>query len=144
MPADPRFNPFPGGVERQLFRPLQYARSEIDICDIRIHSRHVVYYSGMHLEAVLRLYLSKSKILGNLRFFNSTLGKAAHEIDKMNLFDKALIEALFKFITLFNKAKHEVNMLKDRPRLFSVADAVVCYFSARIIGQWGWWKYNIH
>jgi hypothetical protein len=135
MPADPRFNPFPGGVERELFRPLQYARSEVDICDIRIHARHVVHYSGMHLEAVLRLYLSRSKMLGNLRFFNSTLGKAAHEIDKMNVFDKVLIEVLFKFIILYNKAKHEVNMLKDRPRLFSAADAIVCYFSARIIGQ---------
>jgi len=135
MHADPRFNPFPEGVERELFRPLQYARSEVDICDIRIHARHVVHYSGMHLEAVLRLYLSRSKRFGNLRFFNSTLGKAAHEIDKMNEFDKTFIDSLFKFITLYNKAKHEVNMLKDRPRLFSVADAVVCYFSARIIGQ---------
>lgn len=135
MPADPRFNPFPGGVERELFRPLQYARLEVDICDIRIHARHVVHYSGMHLEAVLRLFLSRSKKFRNLRFFNSTLGKTAHEINKMNVFDKVHIEALFKFITLYNKAKHEVNMLKDRSRLFSEADAIVCYFSARIIGQ---------
>ncbi|WP_411167752.1 hypothetical protein ACH36K_11410 [Clostridium sp. MB05] len=135
MPSDPRFIPFPEDEERKLFRSLQYVRSEIDICDIRINSRHVVHYSGMHLESVLRLFLSKTKMCGNLRFFNSTLGKAAHEVNKMNVFDKSFIEVLFKFITLYNKAKHEVNMINNRARLFSVADAIICYFAARIIGQ---------
>ncbi len=135
MPPDPKLNPFPGGISRELFRPLQYARSEIDICDIRIHARHVVHYSGMHLEAVLRLYLKDTKTFGGLRFSNSTLGKAAHEISKMNIFDHIVIETLLKFVALYNKAKHEVNMLQERPRLFSEADAIVCYFCARIIGQ---------
>lgn len=135
MPADPKINPFPAGINRELFRPLQYARSEIDICDIRIHARHVIHYSGMHLEAALRLFLKKEKTLGNLRFFNSTLGKAAHEISKMNIFDDVIIETLFKFVSLYNKAKHEVNMLEERPRMFSEADAIVCYFCARIVGQ---------
>lgn len=38
-------------------------------------------------------------------------------------------------MTLYNKAKHEVNMLEERPRLFLAADAIVCYFCARIIEQ---------
>lgn len=135
MPADPKINPFPGGLNRELFRPLQYARAEIDICDIRMQARQVVHYSGMHLEAVLRLFLKNVKLMGNLRFFNSTLGKATYEISKMNIFDEVIIESLLKFVVLYNKAKHEVNMLEDRPRMFSVEDAVVCYFSARIIGQ---------
>lgn len=135
MPADPKRNPFPSGINREMFRPLQYARAEIDICDIRLHASQVVHYSGMHLEAVLRLYLRETKTLGNIRFFNSTLGKAAHEITKTNIFDCVIIDALFKFIALYNKAKHEVNMFEDRPRLFSEADAIVCYFCARIIGQ---------
>jgi hypothetical protein len=135
MPADPKINPFPAGINRELFRPLQYARSEIDICDVRMHARHVVHYSGMHLEAVLRMFLKKEKTLGNLRYFNSTLGKAAHEISKMYIFNDVIIEALMKFVSLYNKAKHEVNMLEERPRLFSEADAIVCYFCARIIGQ---------
>ncbi|NLD49230.1 MAG: hypothetical protein GX660_18880 [Clostridiaceae bacterium] len=135
MPADPRINPFPVGLNRELFRPLQYARSEIDICDIRMHARHVVHYSGMHLEAVLRLFLKSIKMLGNLRFFNSTLGKAASEISRMNIFNDVIIGALFKFIILYNRAKHEVNMFEERPRMFSEVDAVVCYFCARIIGQ---------
>lgn len=135
MPADPKLNPFPAGVNRELFRPLQYARAEIDICDIRIHARYVVHYSGMHLEAVLRLYLKKERTLGNLRFSNTTLGKAAHEISKKQVFDETIIIALLKFVALYNKAKHEVNMFKERARLFSAADAIVCYFCARSIGQ---------
>lgn len=135
MPPNPVINPFPGGINRELFRPLQYARSEIDICDVRMHARQIVHYSGMHLEAVLRLFLKETRTLGNLRFFNSTLGKAAHEIAKMEVIDKVLIEALLKFVKLYNMAKHQVNMFEERPRLFCEADAIVCYFSARIIGQ---------
>lgn len=135
MPSDPKENPFPKGLDRELFRPLQYARSEIDILDIRFHARHVIQYSGMHLEAVMRLFVKSNKLMGNLRFSQSTLGKLAHKTSEMDVFDKAITEALFKFIILFNKAKHEVNQVEDRPRLFSVKDAVVSYFTARIIGQ---------
>ena len=142
MPPDPLINPFPGGINRELFRPLQYARSEIDICDVRVHARYVVHYSGMHLEAVLRLFLRETKILGSLRFFNSTLGKAAHEIAKIEVINNVLTEALLKFVKLYNMAKHEVNMFEERPRLFCEADAIVCYFSARIIGQAVLIKFN--
>ena len=135
MPSNPIKNPFPGGLDRELFRPLQYARSEIDISDIRISSRHVVHFSGMHLEAVFRLFLKSKKALGKLRLNNSTLGKAIYEIEKMNVIDVKLIGVLFKFVDLYNKAKHEVNMFEERARLFTPSDAIVCYFCARIIGQ---------
>lgn len=135
MPSDPKLNPYPGGINRELFRPLQYVRSEIDICDIRMHARQVVHYSGMHLETVIRLFLKNRKPMGNLRFFNSTLGKAAQQISKMNIFDDDLIDSLFKFVVLYNKAKHEVNINESRPRMFTIEDAIVCYFAARIIGQ---------
>lgn len=135
MPSDPRFNYYPVGINRELFRPLQYVRAEIDLSDIRMHARQVVHYSGMHLEAVLRLFIKNTRAFGNIRFHNSTLGKATHEISKMNVFDNVIIEALFKFVTLYNKAKHEVNMIEERPRMFSESDAIVCYFCARIIGQ---------
>ena len=39
MPANPVKNPFPSGVKRELYRPLQYARSSIDMCDVRIFAR---------------------------------------------------------------------------------------------------------
>ena len=55
MPCDPIKNPFPGGEYRELFRPLQYARSEIDITGVYIHSKYVVLNCGLHLESVVRL-----------------------------------------------------------------------------------------
>ena len=59
MPPNPVKNPFPAGIKRELYRPLQYARSSIDICDVRIFARQVVENSGMHLEAVCRMFLKK-------------------------------------------------------------------------------------
>lgn len=82
MPANPVKNPFPSGVKRELYRPLQYARSSIDICDVRIFARQVVENAGMHLEAVCRLFLKNTNVLGGLRFQNSTLGKAVYKIEQ--------------------------------------------------------------
>ena len=42
MPSDPKKNPFPSGEYRELFRPLQYARSEIEVTTVHFHSRYVV------------------------------------------------------------------------------------------------------
>lgn len=91
MPSDPTVNPFPKRLERELFRPLQYARSEIDYCDIRIHSRYVVHYSGMHLEAVLKLFLKNKKVKRWLIIKNITLGKATREIAKMIAIDEEIM-----------------------------------------------------
>jgi len=135
MPSHPTMNPFPGGPNRELFRPLQYARSRIDICDIRIHSREVVQYSGMHLEAVSRFFLSRSKAISKWRLRKLTLGQAAHKISAMNIMDRKIGDALLTYVALYNRAKHEVNMDEERRYLFSPLDAVVCYACARIIGQ---------
>lgn len=133
MPSNPVKNVYIG-LDRELFRPLQYARAEIEISDIRFSARHVVHYSGMHLEAVLRLFLHKTQFLG-FRFSGTTLGKAAQKIAKTNPLCKITYDALLKFVPLYNRAKHEVNQDDDRLRLFSESDAIVCYFAARIIGQ---------
>jgi len=135
MPSDPIQNQFPEGINRELFRPLQYVRSEIDICDIRLQPRHVIHFSGMHLEAVLRMFLENKNKLEILKRNRMTLGKAAYKIKKMNVIDEVTIEALFNFIKLFNMAKHEININEDRLRLFSYSDAIICYICARIIGQ---------
>ena len=136
MSADPKRNPFPGGVNRELFRPLQYARSDIDVSDIRLHSRHIVHYAGMHLEAVMRLMLKETSVLGKMRFNNTTLGKSIQIVHKQHVVDKKISDNIFKFVNLFNKSKHDINQDNDRDRLFTPADAIVGYFSARIIGQY--------
>ncbi|WHH58262.1 hypothetical protein [Petroclostridium sp. X23] len=134
MPANPVYNPFPGGINRSLFRPLQYARSEIDIQNIHLSARYVIQYSGMHLESLMRLILSNTSFLGHMRFYNSTFGKAVHKINQRKLLPKEIIDALYKFIPIYNISKHEINHSNERERLFDPADALISYFAARIIG----------
>lgn len=134
MPASPLKNPFPAGVKRELYRPLQYARSSIDICDVRIFARQVVENSGMHLEAACRMFLKKISVLGGLTFQNSTLGKAVRRIEKENAFDDYVIDALYDFVKVYNRSKHEVNQDEAKDRMFNAEDAVVSYFATRLLG----------
>lgn len=134
MPCDPIKNPFPGGEYRELFRPLQYARSEIDITGLILHSKYVVLNSGLHLEAVIRLVLRKYKFLGNIRYMNSTLGNATKTLSSVGSIPKDLIDNLFAFVKIYNKSKHEVNQDNSRERLFMPDDAIIGYLAARIIG----------
>ncbi len=134
MPANPVKNPYPGGPERALYRPLQYARSEIEICDVRLHARYAVQMCGMHLESVCRLYLKSRKSLGPLRFGNTTLGKAIQQIQAINEIDPNVINGLFAYVKVYNRSKHEINQDDSRERLFNAYDAITGYFSARVLG----------
>lgn len=134
MPCDPIRNPFPGGEYRELFRPLQYARSEIDITGIQLHSKYVVLNSRLHLEAVVRLMLKRYKFLGNIRYVNSTLGNATKILSTVTIIPKDLINNIFLFVKIYNKSKHEVNQDNSRKRLFMPEDAIIDYLAARIIG----------
>ena len=135
LPKNPINNPFPYGIKRSIFRPLQYAASEMDIRDIRYGARYIVQYAGMHLEATTKFYLIMNLRLGKLRNYNATLGKVVHKLDQLKLLGEKTIEGLFVFIRLYNKSKHEVNMDRTRERLFSVSDALVVYLAARILGK---------
>ena len=135
LPKNPINNPFPYGIKRSIFRPLQYAASEMDIRDIRGGARHVVQYAGMHLEATTKFYLMLNLKLGKMRNYNATLGKVVHKLDQLKLLDEKTTEGLYVFIRLYNKSKHEVNMDRTRERLFTVPDALVIYLAARILGN---------
>lgn len=134
MPPNPVINPFPGGVERSLYRPLQYARSDIDLCDVRAHARYIVQNCGMHLEAICRIILHTQKDFGRLRFYNTTLGKAIQSINGLNIVENNIITALNKFVKVYNLSKHEVNQDDTRDRLFNAYEAVTAYYSARVLG----------
>ena len=134
MPANPVFNPYPSGQKRMLYRPLQYARSEIEICDVRIHARYAVQMCGMHLESVCRLCLQNRKTLGSLRFGNTTLGKAVQQMQSVQEIAPDIIDGLFAYVSIYNRSKHEINQDNSRERLFNAYDAVVGYYSARILG----------
>lgn len=133
LPSSSLRNPYPAGIERELYRPLQYAKEEIDFGYSRVNARYIIDMCGMHLEAACRLLLMNS-ILDEFRFSNCTLGKAVHRIDKKKMLDDCIIQALYDFIQIYNRSKHEVNQDETRERLFSTDDAIVVYFATRILG----------
>jgi len=139
MPFDPTLNPFPTGIGRSLFRPLQYAASDIEMRkDIYFHARHAVQDAGLHLEMAsgFVLYRADNKI-GKfiLQFKKLTLGQFINELTKRKLLQQHLIEPLKLFVELYNKSKYVVNQDEEREKLFSPTDALIGYISARILGK---------
>lgn len=133
LPSSSSNNPYPAGIERELYRPLQYAKEEIDLGYGRVNARYIIDMCGMHLEAACRLLVMNS-MLDEFRFSNCTLGKAVHRIEKKKLLDGNVIQALYDFVQIYNRSKHEVNQDETRERLFSTDDAIVTYFATRILG----------
>ena len=133
LPSSSSNNPYPAGIERELYRPLQYAKEEIDVGYGRVNARYMIDMCGMHLEAACRLLVMNS-VLDEFRFSNCTLGKAVHRIEKKKLLDGNVIQALYDFVQIYNRSKHEVNQDETRERLFSTDDAIVAYFATRILG----------
>lgn len=135
LPSSSSNNPYPAGIERELYRPLQYAKEEIDLGYGRVNARYIIDMCGMHLEAACRLLVMNS-VLDEFRFSNCTLGKAVHRIEKKKLLDGNVIQALYDFVQIYNRSKHEVNQdeTETRERLFSTDDAIVVYFATRILG----------
>lgn len=135
MPSDPCKNPFPGGEKRSLYRSLQYARSSIDICDVRRFARDVIRNSGMHLEAVCRKYIDGRPEKFRERLPKHTmLGKAIQKINIKEEIEPIIKESFEQFVTIYNMSKHEINQDESRERMFNAKDAIVFYFSARILG----------
>lgn len=133
LPSSSSNNPYPAGIERELYRPLQYAKEDIDLGYGRVNARYIIDMCGMHLEAACRLLVMNS-MLDEFRFSNCTLGKAVHRIEKKKLLDGNVIQALYDFVQIYNRSKHEVNQDETRERLFSTDDAIVTYFATRILG----------
>ena len=137
MQFNPTSNPFPSGIGRSLFRPLQYASSYIERNkDIHNNAKWVVLNSGLHLEAVAKYMIEKiTSPINPARYKKFTLGQSTVELDKRKALPQHLIEPLKPFINLDNKSKHEVNQDEERERLFFPADALIAYISARILGK---------
>ena len=111
----------------------EYTKEEIDVGYGRVNARYIIDMCGMHLEAACRLLVMNS-VLDEFRFSNCTLGKAVHRIEKKKLLDGNVIQALYDFVQIYNRSKHEVNQDETRERLFSTDDAIVAYFATRILG----------
>jgi len=139
MQFNPTSNPFPAGIDRSLFRPLQYAWADIEVGkDICNHARHTVQDSGLHLEWVVKYVAWKtSNRIGriNLSVKKITLGQGIKMLEDRKVLLVNLIRPLDLFLKLYNKSKHEVNQDEERERLFSPADALISYISSRILGK---------
>jgi len=138
MLFDSTRNPFPSGIGRSLFRPLQYAAEEIDgNKSIHNNARWAVLSSGQHLEAATK-YVMKKRIpflmrpIGLEKF---TLGKSIHILTEKDILPSNMVKPSGLFTELYNKSKHDINQDEERERLFAPADALISYISARIIGK---------
>jgi len=137
MPFDPRCNPFPSGVTRELFRPLQYAASEIEINkNIKNNARYAVQSSGQHLEAAAKYKIIEiTTFLYFASYKKFTLGQSIGFLKKKNALPVNIIKSLSLFVRIYNLSKHGVNQEETRERLFSPADALVAYTSSRMLGK---------
>jgi len=140
MPFDPTCNPFPAGIGRELFRPLQYAAADIewnkDLYSSYVNARSAVEFSGMHLEIVTKYVIGKTAPLSSVtKYRRSTLGKSIDFLEQRNDIPDNRKEPLELCTLLYNKSKHDTKQDEERERLFSPADALISYFSARIIGK---------
>lgn len=139
MPFNPTVNPFPGGIGRTLFRPLQYAAADIeyekDLWNNHRSARSAVNDSGQHLEAVTKYIIARTtSVLNPVRIRKLALGQSIHYLAENGTLSSGRVEQLERFTRLYNKSKHEVNQDEERERQFYPSDALVAYVSARILG----------
>ena len=109
--------------DRDLFRPLQYIYMNIEnrYSDLSWYTRNIIHMCGLHLEAILKRYTGK---------LNFPLGKILFNEKLTKNFNQKLLTELCVIAKLFNAAKHDVSRHKDE-HLFSIADAMFCYFITR-------------
>ena len=136
MPFDPTRNPFPTGIGRDLFRPLQYAAGAIKK-DAYFLAKYTVQQSGLHLEKAAKYVLQRVSIIENVKtkVTTLTLGKLVEKLKEQDIVQQNLTEPLKIFNELYKKSKHDVNQDEERERLFSISDALISYISARILGK---------
>src|SRR5665647_3764353 len=84
MPANPVRNPLPGGIGRTIYRPLQYARANIEINNINDHARYAIQNVGLHLEGLVKYIVKKERTLGLMPPSKMTLGQGINKLHKHN------------------------------------------------------------
>ena len=140
MPFNPTINPFPGGIGRFLFRPLQYAAANIE-CNKGIYdnydaARSTVQNSGLYLESVTK-YVIRRRTFPVIPVWSwrSTLGRNIRYLTKMGAISDNKVGPSGFFVELCNKSKHDTNPGNERERQFCPTDALIAYISARILGE---------
>jgi hypothetical protein len=125
-------NPFLGGIARELFRSIQYAAAEVWYHNGPNTARSTVWFSGMHLEAVTKYWVSKTTFPLNANHYErSSLGQNIGMLKDSSEGASEIFKPLDTILTLYNPAKHKTP--QDRERMFTVGDALVVYVSSRIL-----------
>lgn len=134
--CDPaRANHFQGTEFRNVYRCLQYVRSNIDILDINFTARYVIQDCGHHFEEAIKLYLKKTNKLSLIKVYKYPLGKLLQYVIDKKIFKEDIINKLKLFIDLYNISKHEILSDEKLGRTFHADDAIICYFACRIVGK---------
>jgi len=134
--CDPaKANHFQGTELRNIYRSLQYIRSDFDLCNINDVARYTIENCGHHLEEIIKLYLKKNKKLRWLKTNRYPLGKLLKYVTENNIFTDEVIRKLRLFVGIYNISKHEILSNDELARTFHVDDAIVCYFASRIVGK---------
>ena len=129
-PLNPTVNLFNRlGDYRNVFRSLQYARSDMYYCN---RARHIIIDAALHVETLVKLTLSKNKIIKfiyNKREFGRNIAQLYNE----GIINEDLYDRLSELRKLLNYAKHDTD--SNRDNTFDSEDAIVFYFETRIIGN---------
>ncbi len=134
MPANPVRNPLPRGIGRTIYRPLQYARANIEINNINDHSRYAIQNVGLHLEGLVKYIVKKERMIGIMPSSKMTLGQAINKLHTKN-HDERNLTNLKYILGIYNMSKHGVNNDENRQRTFTPMDAIIFYLSSRKIGN---------
>lgn len=134
--CDPaRSNHFQGSEFRNVYRTLQYVRSDFDLCNINDVARYTIENCGHHLEEVIKLYLKKNKTIKWIKIRKYPLGKLLEYVINKRLFNETIINNLKMFIEIYNISKHEILSDEELDRTFHADDAIICYLACRVVGK---------
>ena len=88
---NPTINPFNHlGDYRNVFRSLQYARSDMYYCN---RARHIIIDASLHVETLVKIILSKHKLFKFI-YNRRELGKNIEQLYKENIISYELYERL--------------------------------------------------
>lgn len=129
-PLNPTVNPFNRlGDYRNVFRSLQYARSDMYYCN---RARHIIIDSALHVETLVKLTLSKNKTIKFI-YNKREFGRNIEQLYNEGIINDDLYDRLNYLRKLLNYAKHDTD--PNRDNTFDSEDAIIFYFECRIVGN---------
>lgn len=129
-PLNPTVNPFNRlGDYRNVFRSLQYARSDMYYCN---RARHIIIDAALHVETLVKLTLSKNKMIKFI-YNKREFGRNIEQLYNEGIINDDLYDRLNYLRKLLNYAKHDTD--PNRDNTFDFEDAIIFYFECRIVGN---------